>query len=116
MQNLDLSSSDASYANLVGVPSLCAGIVRVVPNDVDASYLVDKVGADGAFCGAMMPEGLPPLSAQQIELIRGWINQGAPPADGLRFDVSTTKTTRTTRTTHTTNASSTTSTTAAPAG
>jgi len=113
IQGLDLSSTDASFADLVGVDSFCTK-VRVVPNNVTASYLVDKVGDGAAFCGAVMPQGLPALTAQQLQLIRDWINQGAPPASGLRFLVTTTSTSATAPAVSTT--ATTTSTTTGPTG
>ncbi|TFH21979.1 MAG: hypothetical protein E4H03_09445 [Myxococcales bacterium] len=112
IQALNLSSTDASFNGLVGVVSFCAK-VRVVPNNVAASYLVDKVGDGQAFCGLLMPQGLPPLTAQQLQLIRDWIDQGAPPASGLMVDVAPTSTSVTLAVSTT---ATTTSTTTGPAG
>jgi hypothetical protein len=91
--NLDLSSVDAGYANLVNVPA--AGVacgatdgatapIRVVPGSAATSLLYEKV--DGFTtpppCGHAMPEsgeipdGGQAIVAQQIET---WINQGALP-------------------------------------
>ena len=76
---VDTSSTDATYNALVGVPSSCAGAVFVVPDDPDASYLLDKLGAGGTLCGSIMPLALPALSGAQLQLVRDWISQGAPP-------------------------------------
>jgi len=92
ISGLDLSSTDDSFNDLVGVTSLCAGKLRVVSGDVDASYLVDKVGDGAPFCGTLMPLGLPQLDASELQLIRNWIAQGAPPADSNVFVVTTTTT------------------------
>ena len=53
---------------------------RVTPNQPDNSYLVHKVqdthmAAGGS--GSRMPEGQPPLSQSDIDLIRAWIQAGA---------------------------------------
>ncbi len=113
VQALNLSSTDTSFNSLVGVDSFCAK-VRVVPDNVTASYLVDKVGDGQLFCGDLMPQGLPPLTAQQLQLIRDWINQGAPPASGLRFHITTTSTSATVAVSTTATTATTTSTTTGP--
>jgi hypothetical protein len=79
---LELSDAAVSYAELVNVESTCAGRIRVVPNDRAASYLLDKLGDGGTFCGDPMPLVLPPLPEADLELIRQWIDQGAPPTTG----------------------------------
>jgi len=77
--NLDLSSAAISHGQLVGVVSECAGLTRVVPGDPDSSYLLHKVGDGPEPCGTLMPQLLPPLTAEQIALIRSWIEGGAQP-------------------------------------
>jgi hypothetical protein len=79
--NLNMSTRDDAYANLVGVPAsgpLCAssGLVRVVPGEPEASLLLDKVSNDPPVCGDLMPPANP-LDDQQIERIRSWIAEGA---------------------------------------
>lgn len=50
----------------------------VVPGDAEASYLFQKVSLDSPpEGGARMPLGGPPLSDEDIVLIRDWIDQGA---------------------------------------
>jgi hypothetical protein len=77
-------TAGASYASLVGVPATNpvardAGLLRVVPGDPDASFLLRKLQAalrPGE--GAPMPfvgSALPPAS---IDLVRRWIAAGAP--------------------------------------
>ncbi|HYC53480.1 MAG TPA: hypothetical protein VEL28_00875 [Candidatus Binatia bacterium] len=78
--NLDLSSASVSHTQLVGVVSECAGKIRVVAGDPDASYLLHKVGDGPEPCGTLMPQLLPPLTPAQIELLRSWIRGGALPA------------------------------------
>ena len=52
--------------------------VRVVPNDVAASYLINKLTGTGGICGVRMPQGGPYLSTADVDKIRAWINRGAP--------------------------------------
>lgn len=69
--------------SLVGVKSVEApNLVRVVPGDPDASYLVMKL--DGTHLakggtGAQMPFGAPPLPKETIAKVRQWIAEGAKP-------------------------------------
>ncbi len=72
-----------SFAALVGVeptnPSARSDqLRRVEPFDVLASFLLTKVEGPSAGQGSRMPLGADPLSADQIDLIRGWIEDGAP--------------------------------------
>lgn len=55
-----------------------AGFARVVANDVDTSFLLFKVQNPPSQFGTNMPQGKPPLSAAEIDLIRQWIEDGAP--------------------------------------
>ena len=49
----------------------------VVPEEPDQSPLVDKIQANPDI-GIRMPQGREPLSGEQIDLIKGWIAEGAP--------------------------------------
>ncbi len=74
----------ASYADLVGVPptnpvALADGLVRVEPFDPAASFLLIKLIGPAPGQGARMPQGSSPLAPQQIEMVRAWIADGAPP-------------------------------------
>jgi hypothetical protein len=78
-----------SYAELLGVPSNQeAGIVRVVPNDPDNSYLIHKL-ENTQTVGSQMPP-VTPLPQTSIDTIRAWITNGAiddtalPPAAPVR--------------------------------
>ncbi len=74
---LDLSNADASFAGLVGVASLeQPSVMRVAPNDPDASYLVHKIEGTAAV-GGRMPLLQDPLEPDVIAAIREWIAAGA---------------------------------------
>jgi hypothetical protein len=74
---LDLSAGRA-YASTVGVRSMeRPDLFRIEPGAPDASYLVKKVQGDPDIVGAQMPLGREPLTAAQIDLLRGWIEEGA---------------------------------------
>ncbi|HZR79513.1 MAG TPA: PQQ-binding-like beta-propeller repeat protein [Candidatus Binatia bacterium] len=80
--NLSMRTKDEAYGNLVGVPAAgpsCAssGLVRVVAGDPAASLLLDKVSHATPVCGGPMPP-TGPLSQQEIDQIRQWIERGAP--------------------------------------
>ena len=48
----------------------------ITPGDVAGSPLVEKLLANPAF-GVRMPDGGPPLSNTQIEIISTWVEEGA---------------------------------------
>lgn len=73
---LDLRAS-AAYASLVNVPSIQVDLMRVLPGDPEASYLVHKLEGTHTV-GSLMPDGGPPLSAELIATVRAWIVGGAP--------------------------------------
>ncbi len=84
--NLDLSPGVA-YRNLLQVPSTASALPRVEPGDERRSFLWLKLAAatDPSQLpahvdvpGAPMPNGLPPLSEDELELVRLWIYAGAP--------------------------------------
>ncbi len=72
-----------AFSNVVNVAARqLLSMNRVTPNQPDNSYLVHKVqdthmAAGGS--GSRMPEGQPPLSQSDIDLIRAWIQAGALP-------------------------------------
>ncbi len=68
-----------AYANLVEVPSReRPAVLRVAPGEPDDSYLYLKISAPIPPEGDRMPQGLLPLSADLIGLVRAWIEAGAP--------------------------------------
>lgn len=74
---LDLSTGKA-YANLVNVASTNdPAKVRVIPNEADSSYLYLKIVGDPGDGTLRMPIGGNPLSANEIQLIKNWIDAGA---------------------------------------
>ena len=75
---LDLSPA-VSYNNLVNVASrLKPSATRVLPNNPDASYLIQKLEGQAGIVGVRMPLGGPYLADGQIVVIRRWIEIGAP--------------------------------------
>lgn len=53
--------------------------LRVNPGNSTASYLYQKVIAGGNVTGGRMPLGGTPLSDAEINTIKNWIDEGAPP-------------------------------------
>jgi hypothetical protein len=82
--NLDLTEGN-SFDQLVGhacdnASARDDGNLRVDPGNPDNSFLVIKLEGPPSFLyGTQMPQGLPPLSAAQIKLVRDWIAAGANP-------------------------------------
>ena len=50
----------------------------VVANNVGSSYLIQKIESGSPSCGVQMPLGGTPLTNEQIQMIKDWINDGAP--------------------------------------
>jgi hypothetical protein len=82
---LDMSNQSLAYTNLqkTATGSSCAsnGLTLVVPGDAAVSLLAQKVQANPP-CGLQMPYGcgtsaMPCLSADQVQEIVTWINEGA---------------------------------------
>lgn len=73
-------TSDAVYNALVGVSSVQRpGVLRVAPGDPDNSYLLHKIEGRPGILGLRMPRNGPPyLTDGQIQIIRRWIEIGAP--------------------------------------
>jgi hypothetical protein len=55
-----------------------AGWVRVLPGEPDRSFLVRKLEGPGPGEGEPMPRNAPPLEQYERELVRRWIEDGAP--------------------------------------
>lgn len=62
---------------LPGSEAVFLGACPVVPGDPEASYLIEKLGPDPSI-GVQMPNNRPPLTADQMDLLRLWILDGAP--------------------------------------
>ena len=77
--SLNLSSAAASYAALVGVASTQQpAVLRVAPNNVAGSYLVQKLEGAPGITGERMPLFGQALSQATIDTVKSWINSGAP--------------------------------------
>ena len=75
---LDLSPA-VSYGNLVNVASRGKpGAVRVIPSDPENSYIIHKLEGRSTIAGVRMPLGGPFLETGQIQVIKRWIEIGAP--------------------------------------
>jgi len=70
-----------AHAMIVGVPSMGSALKRVEPGRPDRSYLLLKMEdrhREAGGSGDRMPPGWLFLTAQEIDLVRRWIRQGAP--------------------------------------
>ena len=79
---LDLTPGNA-YASIYDVRATASALSRIEPGDEERSFLWLKLAAatrPGQYqvAGSPMPSGLPPLSEQELELLRLWIYAGAP--------------------------------------
>ncbi|MBM4269229.1 MAG: hypothetical protein FJ144_21920 [Deltaproteobacteria bacterium] len=76
-------SSEVAYANVVEVPAVSSRLRLIEPGDEERSYLWRKLAAGTRpgrieIAGSPMPNGAPPLSEDELELLRLWIYAGAP--------------------------------------
>ncbi|MFH5805377.1 DUF1549 domain-containing protein [Alienimonas sp. DA493] len=65
-----------------------SGLAAVTPGDASDSFLLDRVTPNADGNAEMPPEG-PPLSSEELALLRRWVEQGAThdlPAAGPRYD------------------------------
>jgi hypothetical protein len=68
-----------SAGNLISVPSpRDPNLIRVVPGDPDASFIIQKLQGTDGLLGDRMPDGGPYLTTATINVIRQWIQDGAP--------------------------------------
>ena len=75
---MDLSSAAASFSSLINIASFQEpAIFRVAVGDADNSYLIHKLEGTSAQ-GSRMPQGGPFLDQATIDVIRLWIDSGAP--------------------------------------
>lgn len=69
----------SAIASLVNVPSSsCSQRLRVSPGMADQSYLMNKLTGTNLCSGSQMPKTGGALSASALDLISGWICEGAP--------------------------------------
>jgi len=67
-----------SAGNLINVPSpRDSNLIRVVPGDPDASFVIQKLQGTQTL-GDRMPDGGPYLTTATVNVIRQWIQDGAP--------------------------------------
>ncbi len=77
---MDLSSANASFSSLINVVSVQAQmppILRVAVGDADNSYLIHKLEGTSVQ-GSRMPQNGPFLDQATIDVVRFWIDSGAP--------------------------------------
>ncbi len=78
----NLSNETESFDSLVDVESVqAAPTLRVAPNDVDGSYIINKLTGVGLAPNTqLMPLGrTTPICDAAIDGVRDWINAGANP-------------------------------------
>ena len=72
-----------AYKTMVGIPSVEVPLMdRVEPGEPDQSYLVHKIEDTHLSVGGMgwaMPNFSDLLAAEDIQLVRDWVEQGAAP-------------------------------------
>jgi len=70
-----------SAGNLICVhSSQNSALIRVIPGDPDASFLIQKLqGVDGLLGERMPADGPPYLTTATVNVIRQWIQDGVPP-------------------------------------
>ncbi len=75
---MDLSSATASFSSLINIASFQEPtIFRVARFDADGSYLIHKLEGT-SLQGSRMPQGGPFLDQATIDVVRLWIDNGAP--------------------------------------
>jgi hypothetical protein len=79
-ESMDLSTATVGYAQLVNIASSqCTSRKRVQPNDVAASYLMNKLTGSGMCFGSAMPKAGGGLTAAELDTVRAWILSNAAP-------------------------------------
>lgn len=73
--NYSLETYEGIFGPGYGARTL--GTCNVVPGDPSASFLIEKLTSEAPRAGQRMPLNRDPLSAEEIELIRTWIAEGA---------------------------------------
>lgn len=70
-----------AYASLVDVAARQAPLPRVAPREPERSYLLHKLRGshlDQGGSGVRMPMGQEPLPETELDMLRAWIEAGAP--------------------------------------
>lgn len=83
---LDLGAPGVGQRLLSHRSAECGGRLLVDPNDLGASYLLEKVDRDEPECGERMPDGMAPLNATEraclgayLEALAATVPDGAVP-------------------------------------
>ena len=78
-EQADLNLEDGmSHAGLVNMASGQIPTLNLVaPNDAENSYLIHKLEGRAGIVGDRMPSSAQALTTEQIDVIKGWINDGA---------------------------------------
>ncbi len=77
--SMNLASAGASRTSLVGVASVeVPALQRVFAGNATDSYLIRKLEGTPGIVGERMPRFGPYLDQPTIDMIRQWINDGAP--------------------------------------
>lgn len=74
--SLDLSRGK-SHGELVGATAFQCDRTRVVPGDIDESYLVNKLSAIDMCSGTLMPKANERLPDDELAAVLAWICAGA---------------------------------------
>lgn len=75
---LQLDTLENTRDLTVGVNSVeVSSLERINPGNPDDSYLVRKIQGGPDIIGGRMPLNRPPLSEEQISLVRTWVSEGA---------------------------------------
>lgn len=92
--NLESGFSYGALINVVprNVAARSAGLLRVVPGVPEGSFLLFKLLGPPSQFGTRMPQGKPALSAADIQLVRAWIEEGAPGPSGPALTATATAT------------------------
>jgi len=76
--SMNLSTASATFTALVGIASAeQPNVLRIAPNNPDASYLVRKIEGASGITGGRMPLGGPFLDQATIDQVRSWVTAGA---------------------------------------
>jgi len=67
-----------AFQNIIAKSDEDASRLRINPGNSTASYLYQKI-TGGNISGGRMPLGSAPLSDAEINTIKNWIDEGAPP-------------------------------------
>ncbi|MFN8061062.1 MAG: hypothetical protein U0Q12_18025 [Vicinamibacterales bacterium] len=73
-----LNLQTGAYANLVNRRSTQTAFLLVSPNDPENSYLIHKLEGRSGIVGTRMPQTGAALSTSDIDVIKRWIQSGAP--------------------------------------